>query len=119
MKKILITSSLFFLFACTGFGQKGLFGFGWEMNFPNNKSYLTKTSYSGGKLEYRYFLKKQLSIGLALNWATYEQYFPKQTYQKADGSSALTGDFVAQVYQLPVTATAHYYFEGGKALKPF
>ncbi len=119
MKKILITASMILVLATTGFAQRDLFGIGWEINFPNNNKYLTKTSYAGGKFEYRHFIKKTFSVGLALNWSTYEQYLPRQTFQKEDGTSAITSDFVAQSYQLPITATAHYYFKESKLLKPY
>ena len=118
MKKIIITS-IIFLFASSGFAQKNLFAVGWEINFPTNTNYLTKTSYSGGKLDYRHFFKKNVSAGLSLNWSTYEQYLPRQTFVKPDGNSAVTTDFVAQIYQLPITATVHYYFKEKKMLKPF
>jgi len=118
MKKIIITS-LLFVFTATAFAQKNLFGIGWEINFPNNTDYINKTSLSGGKIEYRHFFKKNFSAGLALNWATYEEYLPRQTFVKPDGNSAVTSDFVAQSYQLPITATAHYYFKETKMLKPY
>lgn len=118
MKKIIITTVIL-LFSVSGFTQKNLFAIGWEINFPTNTDYLTKTSYSGGKLDYRHFFKRNISAGLSLNWATYEQYTSRQTFQKPDGNSAVTSDFVAQIYQLPITATVHYYFKESKRLKPF
>src|SRR4051794_6434036 len=111
MKKIIIISSMIFLFAVSGVAQKNLMGIGWEINFPTNTDYVDKTSYSGGKIEYRHFFKKNVSGGLALNWCTYEQHLPRQTFQKPDGNSAVTSDFVAQIYQVPITATVHYYLK--------
>ena len=118
MKKIISISSFILLFGSASIGQKQLFGFAWGVNFPTNSDYLTKTSYAGGKFEYRYFVKPNVSVGLAWDWCTYEQYFSRQTFEKPDGG-AITSDFVAQVYQVPLTATAHYYFKESKRLKPF
>ena len=119
MKKIIITS-LLFLSATAVFAQMNMIGVAWDINIPTNNNYLTKTSYAGGKIDYRHFLKgKNISIGLALDWASYEQFFPRQTFEKPDGNSAVTSDFVAQVYQVPIVATAHYYFKEGKFLKPY
>jgi outer membrane protein W len=121
MKKAIVSSIFLCSFFATGFSQKSLFAVGWEMNFPTNGDYVTKTSYAGGKIEYRYLFKKNWSTGIALNWTTYEEYLPRQTFQKPDGNSAVTSDFVAQCYQLPITLTSHYYFgeDKNRLLKPY
>jgi len=123
MKKISIFLPLLFLIAVKGYTQgytqKNFFAVAWEINVPNNTDYLSKTSYSGGKLDYRYFFKHNMSAGIALNWATYEEHLPRQTFTKPDGNSAVTSDFIAQAYQIPITATFHYYFEESKLFKPY
>ena len=119
MKKLSILLIITLIVPATHFAQHNLVGINWEINFPNNSDYITKTSYSGAKLEYRHFLKKNLSIGIALDWATYEEFFPRQTFEKPDGNAAITTDFVAQAYQVPITGTVHYYFSESKLLKPF
>lgn len=117
MKKILV---IIFLFtAPVAFGQTHILGLSYEVNFPMNDSYLKKTSFRGGKFEYRHVFQKKFSVGIAMNWATYEEYFPRQTFENETGETAVTGDFLAQTYQIPITATFHYYFQGGKNLKPF
>jgi outer membrane protein W len=119
MKKLIITAILF-LSATAMFAQTNLLSLGWNINFPGNTDYLTKTSFAGGKIDYRHILKhKNISLGVSLDWASYEQYFPSQTFQKPDGNGAVTSDFVAQVYQVPFVATIHYYFSESKRLKPF
>ena len=119
MKKLIITSALF-LSSIVIFAQSNLIGGAWNINFPTNTDYLTKTSLAGGKIDYRHFIKHtNYSFGFALDWASYEQYFPRQTFQKPDGNGAVTSDFVAQVYQVPFVATFHYYFKESKMLKPF
>jgi hypothetical protein len=120
MKKIIMISSLVFLFATAGFSQKNLLGIAWEINMPNNDNYLNETSFSGGKIEYRHVLKhKNFSLGAAIDWSSYEQHIPRQTFHSADGNSAVTSDFVAHAYQVPITATAHFYLEKGKHFRPF
>ena len=119
MKKLIITSVLF-LSATVIFAQSNLMGVTWNINFPTNTDYLTKTSFAGGRIDYRHFIKHtNFSFGFALDWASYEQYFPRQTFQKPDGNGAVTSDFVAQVYQVPLVATLHYYFKESKMLKPY
>ena len=119
MKKIGILIVLIVAINGACLAQANLFGISWEVNSPTNNHYIDKTSYSGGKIEYRHFFNKKYSIGLDLNWANYEQYFPKTTFQSKDGNSAITTDYVAQIYQLPITATFHYYLQGSKTLKPY
>ncbi|HEY1871945.1 MAG TPA: hypothetical protein VGG71_12860, partial [Chitinophagaceae bacterium] len=119
MKKSIITSALLLMIITTVTAQKNLFAVDWGINFPNNNGYLTKTSYSGGKLDYRHFFKQNMSFGFALDWASYEQYIPRQTFQKADGSGAVTSDFDAVAYQVPFTGSFHYYFDQKKRLRPY
>ena len=119
MKKIIFTATLLTFITAIGYSQKNAFAMSWEVNFPNNGNYLTKTSWAGGKLEYRYFLKDELSVGIAMNWNSYSQYFARQTYTKADGNSAITSDFVAHVYNIPLTAITHYYFERKGKMLPY
>lgn len=119
MKKLIITSVLFFS-SMAIFAQTNLIGGTWNINFPTNSDYLTKTSLSGGRIDYRHFIRHtNYSFGFALDWASFEQYIPRQTFEKPDGNGAVTSDFVAQAYQVPITATFHYYFKESKLLKPF
>lgn len=121
MKKLIITSILIVFIAAAVNAQTQFGAVSWNINFPTNKDYVTKTSFAGGRVEYRYFPKyKNISFGLSLDWSTYEEYLPRQTFQKPDGSAAVTSDFVTQVYQVPIDATAHYYFETkSKKVKPY
>src|SRR5690349_10323962 len=79
MKKIIITS-IIFLFASSGFAQKNLFAVGWEINFPTNTNYLTKTSYSGGKLDYRHFFKEKKMLKPFVGIALGGQYLQQSLY---------------------------------------
>src|SRR5947209_7885581 len=119
MKKIIISLAIVFISITSVIAQKNFFGVDWNVNFPNNSGYLTKTSYSGGKVEYRHFFKENFSFGLALDWSSYEQYIPRETFQKPDGSGAVTSDFHAVAYQVPFTGTIHYYFKKSKYLRPY
>src|SRR3982751_795301 len=113
MKKIVIVSAFLFFVIATVSAQKDLLGVSWGINFPTNNDYLNKTSFAGGRIEYRHFLRhnENVTLGLSLDWSSYEQHIPRQTFQKPDGNSAVTSDFVATAYQVPFTATAHYYFK--------
>lgn len=122
MKNICFLAAALLFSSASVFAQHGmtnLFAGSWEIAFPTNKDFLTKTSLAGGRLEYRKFVKSNLSVGVGLSWNSFEQYFGTQTYQKPDGSTAVTTDMVRQIYTLPITATAHYYFKPSKHVLPY
>ena len=118
-QRIVFTFLLIAICGVTASAQENLFGVGWAINFPNNNDYLTKTSFSGGRVEYRHKFKSKFSIGGAFDWATYEQHIPRTTIQKPDGNGAITSDYIAQATQIPITLTGHYYFKGGNLLEPY
>ena len=99
---------------------QNLFGISWEIGFPvSNNDFLSKTSTAGGKIEYRHFIKENLSVGGFLNWRSYYEYFPTATYENEDKTQAVTTDMYRYIYNLPMGANVHYYFKGGKMIQPF
>ncbi len=119
MKKIISAIIVFTFVSTIVNAQTHVFTANWEINFPTTQNYINKTSFAGGKLEYRYIIKEKFSVGVAWNWASYEEYFNRKTIEKADGTGAITTDYIAQAYQVPVTATFHYYFQKGKTFRPY
>ena len=91
----------------------------WQIATPVSTNYLKETSLAGGSVEYRKFIKQNMSVGIGLAWNSFEQYIPPKVYEKPDGSQALYTDFVHQVYTLPIYLNAHYYFGGGDKMKPY
>ena len=93
----------------------------WEINVPSgNEGIITETSLSGGRFEYRKFFTNELSAGFGISLSSVEQYFGTYTYDKPDGSMAVTTDMVRQALVLPMTITGHYYPSFGfKMLKPY
>lgn len=123
MKKFIILGIVLTLGCLQGFSQgriNNLFGLSWEIAIPTNNDFLDKTSFAGGKAEYRYFLKKApVSFGLAVSWNSYEQYIPTQTIYYKNNNSAITTDMDRLIYTAPIVATAHYYFNYGKKVMPY
>lgn len=91
----------------------------WQIATPLNTDYLKETSLAGGSVEYRRFLKPNMSVGIGFSWNSFEQHIPARVYEKPDGSQALYTDFIHQVYTLPMYLNAHYYFGGGEKMKPY
>jgi len=105
--------------AQTSSRNASLFAISWEISSPSNSNFLTKTSLAGGRIEYRKYIKPNISVGAAVSWNSFDQYYGQQTYVSKDGNTAVNTDMVRQVYTLPMTAIVHYYFKGGKYLRPY
>jgi outer membrane protein W len=60
-----------------------------------------------------------ISVGIGASWNSFDDYVPRTTYQKPDGTGAVTTDLVKDVYTVPITLSAHYYFDAGKKLLPY
>lgn len=123
MKKIIILTSIICLCSfTTTYAQKGssLFGLSWEVAVPSGNKFLDKTSWAGGRIEYRHMVQKNLSLGIGMSWNSFDQYVGSRTYYSKDGASAVTTDMVRQIYTLPLTALVHYYpAMNNKKVKPF
>jgi len=91
----------------------------WQIATPLNTDYLKETSLAGGSVEYRRFIKPNMSVGIGFSWNSFEQYISPRVYEKPDGSQALYTDFIHQVYTLPMYLNTHYYFGGGEKMKPY
>ncbi len=121
MKKILYTVALLMLFSTASFAQRDVFLGSWEIAFPTNTDLLSKTSFSGGRVEYRHFLQNgSFSIGIAGSWNSFDQYTAKQTYEYETGNGAVTTDLIKHIYSTPITLTGHYYFKlSSNMFKPY
>ncbi len=99
--------------------RTNIFAVSWEVASPTNSGYLDKTSWAGGRIEYRKMVKPQFSVGAAISWNSFEQYVGTKTYNNGHGG-AVTTDMVREIYTLPITITGHYYFKtSSKIFKPY
>jgi hypothetical protein len=90
------------------------FGFlSWDIQVPlTNKEWIDSSSPHGGAVGYRFMvIDEKLSVGLDLNWTTFGQYQPTQTFPQDNG--AITTDYYKYLYQYGATATAQYYLPNG------
>jgi len=87
-----------------------LIAFSWEITVPaGNDNLITKTGLAGGRFEYRKFVNPNFSAGIAVSFNGVEQLFDRKTYEKPDGSLAVTTDMVRQSFTMPITLIGHYY----------
>ena len=124
MKKLIIllyisAISISSLNAQTDWHLKDMGLLNWQIATPLNTNYLKETSLAGGSVEYRRFIKPNMSVGIGFSWNSFKQYIPPRIYEKPDGSQALYTDFIHHVYTLPIYLNAHHYFNGGEKLKPY
>jgi outer membrane protein W len=99
---------------------KDFTAFSWEVAIPTDNKYLTESSLSGWRLEYRRMIKENLSIGVAASWNAFNETLPTKTYSSPGGATAITTDMIRQVYTVPITLITHYYFATSmKLLQPF
>src|SRR5689334_13582447 len=96
---------------------KDIVGGSWEIAFPSDNKFLSKTSLAGWRFEYRKMVAHDVSVGLAISGNAFDEHFPTKTYSK--GTTAVTTDMVRQIYTLPMTAIFHYYLNSGKMLQPY
>jgi hypothetical protein len=95
--------------------QENYFYINWDLNMPlSNKDWMESTSAAGGKVGYRAFIggEGKFSAGLDFNWATFDQYEPRETFQNSTG--ALTTDYFKYIYNYGVAASGQYYFLKGE-----
>ncbi|WP_183576343.1 hypothetical protein HDF18_21045 [Mucilaginibacter sp. X5P1] len=100
------------------FAGQDLFSVGYEVAIPTDNNYLTKTSWQGARFDYQRMITSNVSVGIGVSYNSFNQYFHEQTYQRADGTGAVTSDMIRQVYTSPITASVHYYFQGDM-IKPY
>ena len=99
---------------------KDLFAFSWEVAIPSSDKYLSETSFSGWRAEYRKWIRPDFSAGIGVSWNAFDKYVNSKTYTSNNGSKAVTTDMIRQIYTFPITLVAHYYPQvNTKAFRPY
>jgi outer membrane protein W len=80
------------------------------MNKPlSNTEWIEDLSMAAGKIGYRGFITPNLSAGVDLGWANFDQYEPTSTKQNATG--AITTDYFHYIYSYSGVISGQYYFK--------
>jgi hypothetical protein len=118
------TKNIFFLlFLSLSFGavaQENYFYLNWNANIPvTNTEWIGNTSARGARVGYRMFLgrERRLSGGVDFNWAQFDEYKPKETFENSTG--AITTDYFNYVRQYGLTVSGQYYFPLGEKERIF
>jgi outer membrane protein W len=122
LKSLLAISTLISLHgaAQTSASDRDLAAFSWEIGIPTSNKFLNETTLSGWRFEYRKGINKDFSVGIAMSWSSFDEFFPTETYSSPDKTKAITTDMIRQVYTLPLTLVGHYYMHtNSKMLQPY
>jgi hypothetical protein len=114
MKKVLLL--LIMLIPVLAEAQSNYAYLAWDNNYPlSNKDWLSSSSPHGGVLGFRYFVREnQFSVGLDLNWTTYDQYEPTKTFVQDNG--AITTDYYKYIYQYGGVISGQFYHPIGSEI---
>ena len=101
-----------------GFSGDDKFLIAWEVAFPTN-DFVSETSFAGGKIGYQRRISDNIFVGISGSWNSFSEYVSKTTYQKPDGSGAITTDIVKELYSVPLTADIQYFLKGSSMFTPY
>jgi len=107
------------LFSIQGFSQKSYLSLNYSVGFPSGdmKDFTDAVSGRGAAIDYAYFIKENISVGISASW---QSFYEEKGYQSfTDGTATLTGKQFNYVNTLPVYLNANYFFKAGTALKPY
>lgn len=98
---------------------KTLFSYNYGLGFATGdlKSYIDKKLFDGFSIESRFFINKNVSVGLNVGYNDFRKYFDRDVYPTGSGNSS----YVQTRYfnTVPVLATGFYYLNSISAFKPY
>ena len=91
----------------------------WDAAIPTNPDFLTKMSFAGWRIEYRHFVKSNISVGIGISRNYFSQYFESQQYTTRDESMTMTTDMQREIVTVPITVNGYYHFKSRRDTKPY
>jgi hypothetical protein len=91
----------------------------WDAALPVNPDFLTKFSLAGWRIEYRHFIKSNISVGIGISRNYFSQYFESQQYTTKDESMTMTTDMQREIVTVPITINGYYHFATSVDTKPY
>lgn len=119
MKRIILASLLFLgLKFCFAQDFRGYYTASFDFNQPlSNTNSVNSTSAFGMKVGYNRLLNEKFSLGGELNWGTYKQYHPTETFYNESG--AVTTDYFKYVYAYGLVLSGRYLFSYDHLFNPY
>ena len=91
----------------------------WDAAIPTNPDFLTKMSFAGWRMEYRQFVRSNISVGIGISRNYFSQYFESQHYTTQDESMTMTTDMQREIVTVPITINGYYHFRTRVDTKPY
>jgi opacity protein-like surface antigen len=119
IKDVVLACIMVFANGCA-YGQafEKYFHISYDVNQPlSNTDFIGNTAKKGFMIGFRQALDEHLLVGADLNYSTYKDYTPRETYQTSSG--AFTTDFFRYAYVYGLTLSGDYLFAPDKKLQPY
>ena len=120
MKKI-ITIAIFFslLFATKGYSQESYMSVNYGVSFTsgNMHDFISKVSWRGGLIEYRYSVNDNLFVGVDVGWYVFYEKKNYDTY--TSGVETLSGVQYRYQNEVPILVSAEYFISAFNSVKPY
>ncbi len=96
----------------------GYYTASFDFNQPlSNTSWISNASVLGVKVGYHKLLSEKFSLGGEVNWGTYKQYHPTETFTSSSG--AVTTDYFNYVYAYGLVLSGRYLFSYNHLVNPY
>jgi len=100
---------------------KMLFSYNYGMGFATGdlKSYIDKKLFDGFSIESRFFVKKNISLGLNVGYNDFRKYFDREVYANSTGNGNTSVVQTRYFNTVPVLVTGFYYLNSTSAFRPY
>lgn len=93
------------------------FNYSYGIPVGSLNTYIPDKPFQGVNADYRYFCKRNLSLGFHTGWNSFKVVLPRQVFETDKGTvSAVQTRFF---YSFPLLFTAHYYLRSSKHVMPY
>jgi outer membrane protein W len=83
----------------------------------DTKSFISKSSFRGAAMEYRYLIQPNISVGADVGWNVFYERKASDTY--TSGTVALSGVQYRYINAVPIFLAFDYHLKPGEKINPF
>ncbi|AYB33978.1 outer membrane beta-barrel protein [Chryseolinea soli] len=123
MRKALPIFLLLLVTVVVSRAQQNTFALSYTISFPmgSTSDFLSKTSFRGSTVDWRYALKPNVQIGASVGWYNFYEDRSFNSYTSSDGSTVASGKQYRYINTVPILILADYSFASSdeQKMKPF